>query len=508
MQVDMRDIVVRFGPLTAVDHVSLSFASGSVHAIVGENGAGKSTVMNALFGLVPMQEGSVTLDGQAVRWTSPQHAIRAGLGMVHQHFMLQEDMTVLENVVLCNEPAGPAGFVRFAEARRALADVAAEYGIEIDLDARVATLSLGQRQIVEILKLLYLQADMLILDEPTAVLTPAETDRLFAVLRSFREAGKAIVLITHKLDEVMAMADHVSVMRAGKLVFSGPIGSTSKEQIARDIVGGALHDNPPRADRAPGRTVLSVRDLVIGRGARAVGPISLEVREGEILGIAGVSGNGQAELVHALTGLRKADAGAVRIMDRDVAGLDVAARRAAGMAYIPEDRQRVGLALAGRVSENAAVGRMDEPSFRRGPFAVTEAMNRFAADLIARYRIKVAGPRARAATMSGGNKQKLVVARELSRGTPLIIAENPTWGVDIGAIEFIHGELLKMRDAGHAILLISSELDEIMALSDRIVVMYGGRISGQMDRADADREKIGAFMLSHGEGASAGAAAA
>ena len=503
MHVQMRDITVRFGPLTAVDAVSLSFRSGEVHAVVGENGAGKSTVMNALFGLVPMEHGTVTLDGAPCDWRSPQDAIAAGLGMVHQHFMLQDSMTVLENIVLCNEPAGRSGRVRFGEARAALATIARDYGIDVPLDARIADLSLGERQIVEILKLLYLHADMLILDEPTAVLTPAEKDRLFAVLRSFRADGKAIVLITHKLDEVMELGDRVSVMRGGKLISSGPVAETSKAQIAGDIVGGALLADLERADRAPGEVVLSVSDLTVARRGGRVGPVSFDVRRGEIVGLAGVSGNGQAELVQALTGLRKAEAGDIRILDTRVNGLDVAARRACGMAYIPEDRQRVGLALPAEVSENAAIGRMDEAGFRRGPFVVGEAMNRFAADLIARYRIKVAGPRARAQTMSGGNKQKLVVGRELSRGTPLIIAENPTWGVDIGAIEFIHGELLRMRDAGHAILVVSSELEEIMALSDRILVMYEGVISGEVPRAEADAERVGAFMVSHGH-ASAG----
>ncbi|MDN2566666.1 ABC transporter ATP-binding protein [Aquibium sp. A9E412] len=501
MRVELSDITVRFGDLTAVDRVSLDFRSGEVHALVGENGAGKTTVMNALFGLVRSASGSIAVDGETCRWASPQDAIARGLGMVHQHFMLQDSMTVLENIVLCNEPTGRFGFVDFRAARAHMAEVATAYGIEVDLDATVGALSLGQRQVVEILKVLYRHADMLILDEPTAVLTPQEKDRLFGVLRNFRRDGKAIVLITHKLDEVMELADRVSVMRGGRLISSAPVAETTKTAIARDIVGGELPAEIARAERAPGAVVLSVDGLTVRSRGRTVGPISFDVRAGEIVGVAGVSGNGQAELVQALTGLRRAHGGSVRLAGRPLDGLDVGARRARGMSYIPEDRQRVGLALEARVSENAAIGRMDQPGFRRGPFRIRSAMNRFAAELIARYRIKVAGPEARAATMSGGNKQKLVVGRELSRDTPLVVVENPTWGVDIGAIEFIHSELVRMRDAGHAILMVSTELDEVLALSDRILVLYEGRISGEVARAEADRTAVGQLMVSHGPSA-------
>jgi simple sugar transport system ATP-binding protein len=496
MHVQLDEITIRFGSLTAVDRVSLDFRSGEVHAVVGENGAGKTTAMNALFGLLRPETGTIAIDGAPREWTSPQDAIASGLGMVHQHFMLQDSMTVLENVVLCSEPLRWLGFVDFAAARARLSRIADDHGISVDLDAHVADLSLGQRQIVEILKMLYRGAEMLILDEPTAVLTPIEKDRLFEVLRSFRREGKAIALVTHKLDEVMELADRVSVMRGGRLVSSGPVSETTKEAIARNIVGGELAPELARADRAPGETMLDVSDLVVRGASSTVGPLSFSVRAGEIVGIAGVSGNGQSELVEALVGLRPARGGTVSIAGRMANGLDVAARRALGMAYVPEDRQRVGLALEARVSENASIGRMDEPGFRKGPFRVGSAMNRFAAELIQRYRIKVAGPEARASTMSGGNKQKLVVGRELSRATPLVIVENPTWGVDIGAIEFIHAELIRMRDAGHAILMISTELDEIMALSDRILVMYGGRISGEVDGRKADRDRIGALMVS------------
>ncbi|MCT8997811.1 ABC transporter ATP-binding protein [Chelativorans intermedius] len=496
MRVALCGITVRFGALTAVEDVSLAIEPGEVHAVVGENGAGKTTLMNVLFGLVAPQAGAIRLDGQDRRWTSPQDAIRHGLGMVHQHFMLQESMSVLENIVLCAEPAGRFGLVDFSAARSRLRRIAEQHGISLALDRPVARLSVGERQVVEVLKMLYRQAEVLILDEPTSVLTPQEKDRLFATLRSFRTAGKAIVLITHKLDEVMELADRVSVMRAGRLVWSGRLSQTSKEEIARGIVGGALPPARQRAVRTPGEPVLAVRDLEVAGRSGAVGPLSLRVHAGEIVGIAGVAGNGQGELIQAITGLAPALSGEIALCGRPVTHLDVERRRRLGMSYIPEDRQRMGLALGATVSENANAGRDDRRAFTRGPFLDRAAMARFASGLIERFRIRVGGPSALAATMSGGNKQKLVVGRELARNTPLVIAENPTWGVDIGAIDFIHGELMRMRDEGHAVLLVSTELDEVMALSDRILVMYAGAIAGEVAGTEADRETIGRMMTS------------
>jgi simple sugar transport system ATP-binding protein len=496
MRIDLQDVTVRFGPVTAVDNVSLGIKPGEIHALLGENGAGKSTLMNALFGLVTPASGTIRLDGKARRWASPQDAIAHGLGMVHQHFMLQEEMTVLENIVLCAEPVGRFGFVDFARARSRLDEIAKTHGVAIDLDRRVGRLSVGERQAVEILKVLYREAEVLILDEPTAVLTPQEKDRLFATLKSFREAGKAIVLITHKLDEVMEIADRVSVMRAGRLVASSSLAETSKDEIARGIVGGDLPAARTRKALSPGGTVLAVDNLTVARRGRDVGPVSFDLRAGEIVGIAGVSGNGQAELIRALTGLVPVRSGSITLCGNEIQNLDVEARRQGGMSYIPEDRQRMGLALRASVSENANAGRDDAGAFTAGPFLKHGAMAQYARSLIERYRIRVAGPRASASTMSGGNKQKLVVGRELSRNTPLVIAENPTWGVDIGAIDFIHGELMRMRDAGHAILLVSTELDEVIALSDRILVMYDGAIAGEVDGGEASRERVGALMTS------------
>lgn len=496
MHVALSGITVRFGAVTAVDDVSLAIEPGEIHAVVGENGAGKSTLMNALFGLVQPEAGTVTVNGEVRHWASAQDAIRAGLGMVHQHFMLQDSMSVLENIVLCSEPVGRLGFVNLAAARRHLEEHARGHGIALPLEQRVGTLSVGEKQVVEILKLLYRDARLLILDEPTSVLTPQEKDRLFAVLRSFRAEGRAIVLITHKLDEVMEIADRVSVMRAGRLISSEPLAATSKERIAREIIGGELPSTRERRKRAAGRAVLSLEALQIARRSTTVGPLSFSVHAGEIVGIAGVSGNGQAELVQALVGLKQLHSGSISLLGQYIGMLDVEARRRTGMSYIPEDRQRMGLALAASVSENANAGRDDGAAFTRGPFLNRKAMADFARGLVERFRIRVAGPSAAAATMSGGNKQKLVVGRELARNTPLIVAENPTWGVDIGAIDFIHGELMRMRDEGHAVLLISTELDEILALSDRILVMYEGKIAGEFSSEEADRDRIGGLMTS------------
>ena len=496
MRVTLSGITVRFGAVTAVDDVSLTIEPGEIHAIVGENGAGKSTLMNALFGLIEPQAGTITLDGEPHRWASPQKAIQAGVGMVHQHFMLQDSMSVLENILLCSERVGPRGFVNFSAARKSLEERAKGHGIALPLGRRVGTLSVGEKQVVEILKLLYRDARLLILDEPTAVLTPQEKDRLFAVLRSFRAEGRAIVLITHKLDEVMEIADRVSVMRAGKRVSTEPLAANTKERIAREIVGGELPPVRKRKKREPGDVVLSLDSLEIAGRGGAVGPLSFSVRRGEIVGIAGVSGNGQTELVEALVGLRRPHSGSATLLGNRVETLDVETRRHIGMSYIPEDRQRMGLALAASVSDNANAGREDRAAFTRGPFLDRKAMADFARSLIERFRIRVAGPSAAASTMSGGNKQKLVVGRELARNTPLVIAENPTWGVDIGAIDFIHGELMRMRDEGHAVLLVSTELDEILALSDRILVMFEGRIAGVIPAEEADRERIGDLMTS------------
>ena len=507
MQVDLRKITVRFGPLRAVDDVGLRFESGQVHAVVGENGAGKSTIMKVLFGLIRPDHGELLLNGTPQHWAAPQDSISRGFGMVHQHFMLQPSMTVLENILLCAEPAGVMGFVRFGEGRKAITDLLDRYAIELDLDHLVGHLSVGRRQLVEIVKLLYRRAEMLILDEPTSVLTPLEKDRLFGILRVFQAEGKAIALVTHKLDEVMELASQVSVMRGGKLMLSCPIADTTRDGIARHIIGGDLpakleRNSTPATSATHGigpapEAILEVRDLQIRTegAAKPIGPLSLSVHSGEILGIAGVSGNGQAELAQAIVGLRPSVADEITLCGKDLQGLTVAERRESGLSYIPEDRQLVGLALDARLRDNVSVGRLNRPNFRHGIFLAPSIMNAFAAELITYYRIRAENPMVSARTLSGGNRQKLVVGRELSAGAPLVVVENPTWGVDIGSIDFIHRELIAIRDAGCAILLVSNELDEILELSDRILVMSNGQLSREFPADKATREDLGELML-------------
>jgi simple sugar transport system ATP-binding protein len=494
MHVALYGIRVRFGALTALDGVSVDIAAGRVTAVVGENGAGKSTLMNVLFGLVSPEAGRIEIDGHEQVLSSPQHAIAAGIGMVHQHVMLQDDLTVLENVMLGAEVVGLLGIVDFETARRGLAHSLARHGIaadtlKVDLDAGVAGLAAGERQAVEILKMLWRDAELMILDEPTAALDPVEKDRLLEMLRRLRAAGKTIVIVTHRLDEVMAVADHVCVMRGGRLVSSLPLAQTSRERIAREIVGGPVPRPVRPAARTPGAPALDVRDLVVaGRSTRTgrrtgdatVGPLSFEVCRGEIVGVAGVTGNGQAELIAAVTGLAPASAGTIAITGHRVETLSVRERRRAGLAYIPQDRRRRGLALGATVADNASAGR-DPRSFAWGPFLDRAAMARYARGLIADYRIRVAGPGALAATMSGGNQQKLVAAREFARAT---------------AIELIHAELMRLRDGGCAVLLVSSDLDEILQLSDRVLVMYAGTLSGPLAASQADRNRIAMLMTS------------
>ena len=496
MHAALRDIRVRFGAVTALDGVSLDVAAGRVLAVVGENGAGKSTLANVLFGLVRPHAGRIEIDGRAETFASPQDAIAVGIGMVHQHVMLQERMTVLENVVLGSEPAGVLGIVDFAAARRRFEGGLARWGIAVDLDARIADLSAGEKQAVEILKMLWRDAALMILDEPTAVLDPAGQGRLVAMLASLRAGGKTIVIVTHRLDEVMAVADDVCVLRGGRVVSALPLAASSRERIAREIVGGDVSPRRRPAARAPGGTVLEVRGLrVAARGGRhSVGPLSFQVRGGEIVAIAGVAGNGQAELVESLTGLVAAAAGTVAIAGRRVENLSVRGRRRAGLVFVPQDRRRRGLALGATVADNANAGR-DPRRFARGPFLDRGAMVSYASAMIEDWRIRVAGPDALAATMSGGNQQKLVAAREFGRPADLLIAEDPTWGIDIGAVERIHLELMAMRDAGRAVLLVSNDLDEILLLADRILVMYAGTLSAA---AQADRASIGLMMTTGG----------
>ena len=530
--VEMRGIVKRFGPAAAPvianDGVDVSLARGEIVALVGENGAGKSTLMNILYGMMAPDAGEISLRGTAVRFRSPQDAIRAGLGMVHQHFMLLPSMTVADNVVYGAEPTGDGdslggrirralGMVDRRTARERVRELGRTYGLEMDPDARVADLPVGVRQRVELLKLLYRGAEVLIFDEPTAVLAPPERQGLFAVLRRLAEQQKAIVFITHKLDEVMALSHRALVMRDGRLVYEASTAETTAETLAEAMVGrhgdggrhrdGRHHSRPtaqaePASPTSPtsgarGPIVLEARDVhVDGAGAAAVRGVDVCLRGGEITAIAGVAGNGQEALVAALVGVRPLAAGRLTMAGTDVADASVDARRQLGMAYIPEDRHLAGMADNAAVRDNAIMGHHRRHS--RLGLLRRRALDGVCTALLARFAVKLDHPRQPAQTLSGGNQQKLVVARELGqldRDTPtLLIAEQPTRGVDIGASAAIHDALRAHRDAGHAVLLVSADLDEILSLADHIAVMFEGRIIGACARADAALSELGLLM--------------
>ena len=499
MKAELHEISVNFGAFCAVNNVSLSFAPGEIHALVGENGAGKSTAMSVLFGLNTDYQGNIVINNQHRRWKSPADAISAGVGMVHQHFMLQETMSVLENVILCSEPVNKLGFVSFTTAAKSVQNLIDSYDLQIDQTQKVAELSVGQRQAVEILKLLYRKSDLLILDEPTAVLTPSEKNELFQSLSNFKASGKSIILITHKIDEVMMIADKVSVMRSGKLISSKLLKNTSKDEIQQNIIGGTLPKPIKRKQMYPKNIGFEMQKVIIPGLATRRKPISLKVYLGEIVGIAGVSGNGQTPLVEAIVGLRNILSGNMLLSNETISDKDVSARRKIGLSYIPEDRQRVGLALDASVIENSCVSQIRNKKFSNGYFFNLQHLRKFSEQLVSEYDIRVGTVKSKVRTMSGGNKQKLVVARELEQKKQLVIAENPTWGVDIGAINKIHQELIKMRDMGHAILLVSNEIEEIMGLSDRIHVMANGQLSEPMSSAQVTANKLGKLMLSHNE---------
>ena len=499
MKAELHEISVKFGTFCAVNNVSLSFAPGEIHALVGENGAGKSTAMSVLFGLNTDYQGNILINDQLRRWKSPADAISAGLGMVHQHFMLQETMSVLENVILCSEPVNKLGFVSFAAAAKSVQNLIDSYDLQIDQTQKVGELSVGQRQAVEILKLLYRRSEFLILDEPTAVLTPNEKEELFQSLSNFKASGKSIILITHKIDEVMMIADKVSVMRSGNLISSKLLKNTSKNEIQQNIIGGSLPKPIKRKQMHPKDISFEMQKVIIPGLATRRKPISLKVYLGEIVGIAGVSGNGQGPLVEAIVGLRNILSGNMLLSNENISDQDVSARRKIGLSYIPEDRQRVGLALDASVLENSCVSQIRNKQFSNGYFFNLQHLYKFSEQLVSEYDIRVGSVKSKVRTMSGGNKQKLVVARELEQKKQLVIAENPTWGVDIGAINKIHQELIKMRDMGHAILLVSNEIEEIMGLSDRIHVMANGQLSESLNSDQVTANKLGELMLSRNE---------
>jgi simple sugar transport system ATP-binding protein len=494
--VALRGITRRFGPLVANDDVSLELAPGEIHGLVGENGAGKTTLMRVLYGLLPPDRGRIEVDGREVRIRRPADAMRLGLFMVHQHFMLVDTLTVAENVTLGDEPRGPFGAFRRRQAEEATRALAERHGLPVDPAAHVGAMSVGEQQRVEILKALHRGARVLILDEPTAVLTPQEVDELSAVLRALQRRGVTLVLITHKLAEVKALADRVTVMRQGRVVGGGVAAGLPVERLAELMVGRAMPPLGVRAARPPGEALLEARGLEVrdDRGLEAVRGLSLAVRAGEILGLAGVEGNGQQELVECLAGLRPPVRGEIRIGGLTMARHRARAHTAAGLAHIPADRLRRGLVGGMTTAENLVLGRQRERAIGNGPWLDRAALERHGRPLLEAYDVRPADPRRPAGNLSGGNQQKLVAARELTRGARVVLAAHPTRGVDLGAVAFLHRRLLEERDAGRAVLLVSSELSEVLELADRIVVMYGGRIVLETTPAATDERALGLAM--------------
>jgi len=493
---ELRGMTKAFPGVLANDHIDLTLEQGEIHALLGENGAGKTTLMNLLYGLYQPDEGEIIVRGQPVSIHSPTDAIAQGIGMVHQHFMLTPVLTVTENVMLGVESIKNGVFLDRAAAAQRIRDISQQYGLAVDPDAYVKDLPVGVQQRVEIIKLLYRHADILILDEPTAVLTPQEADELFKVMRSLAAQGKSIIFITHKLREVLAIADRITVLRLGRVVGTTTPQAADEALLARMMVGRQVILTVQKKPATPGEVVLTVKDLHVldDRRQLAVRGVSFEVRAGEILGVAGVQGNGQTELVEALTGLRSPVAGQVQILGQDVTHATPRAILEKGVAHVPEDRQRDGLVLSFPVADNLVLNTYYLPPFATGIVMHEEAVLAAAIERAQQFDVRTPSVKALTSTLSGGNQQKVIVAREFSRPIKLLIASQPTRGLDVGSIEYIHNRIIAKRDEGTAVLLVSPELDEIMSLSDRIAVMYRGQIVAILPAHEVTKEQLGLLM--------------
>lgn len=496
---ELRKINKWFGQNHANRDIDLIVPKGSIHGIIGENGAGKSTLMSIVYGFYSADGGEILVNDRQVKINTPRDALAVGIGMVHQHFKLVDTFTVLENVILGVE-GGALLAGGLAKARAELERLARDYGLQVDIDAVVGTLPVGIQQRIEILKALYRGAEILILDEPTGVLTPQEVDELFNILRQLRDQGKTILIITHKLREVMELTDNVSVMRRGEMVAHVRTAQTNKEELAELMVGRKVLLRVQKAKANPGDVVLAVNKLnvVDDAGVRRVKDVSLTVRAGEIVGIAGVSGNGQSELLEALAGIMRINSGSVKLKGEELVGNSAIrnprALRKAGLGHVPEDRQRVGLVMGFPAWECAVLGYHNEPDYNRGLFMDRNAIVSLTERYIADYDVRPTNPLYTSANFSGGNQQKIVLAREIEHDPDVLLVGQPTRGVDIGAIEFIHRRLIAMRDAGKAILVVSTELDEIMSLADSIVVMFDGTVVGQIPAEGATERRLGLMM--------------
>ena len=495
--IEMLGIRKEFPGIVANDNITLQLRKGEIHALLGENGAGKSTLMSVLFGLYQPEAGEIRKNGEVVKINNPNDATALNIGMVHQHFKLVDVFTVLDNIILGAEDA-KMGFLQKKTARAKVQALSEKYGLQVDLDAKVEDISVGMQQRTEILKMLYRDNEILIFDEPTAVLTPQEIDELMAIMRGFAKEGKSILFITHKLNEIMAVADRCSVLRKGKYIGTVNIADTNKQELSNMMVGRPVQLQVQKDAAKPGDTVLSVRGLTVPSKTSkkdAVKNVSFDVRAGEIVCIAGIDGNGQTELVYGLTGLEKTTAGSVTLCGKDISKASIHQRNRAGLSHIPEDRHKHGLVLDDSLENNIVLQAFNDPRFQQFGFIKKAAVREYAENIIAQYDVRSGqGPITVTRAMSGGNQQKAIIGRELDRGNPLLIAVQPTRGLDVGAIEYIHGQLVAQRDAGKAVLLVSLELDEVMNLSDRILVMYEGEIVGQLDPKKTTLQELGLYM--------------
>jgi len=493
---ELRGITKSFPGVLANDHINLTLNKGEILALLGENGAGKTTLMNILYGLYTPDAGEIHIRGQKREIAGPSDAIANGIGMVHQHFMLVPVFTVTENVMLGNEAVRGGIFLDRESVAARIREISGQYGLDVDPDAYVSDLPVGVQQRVEIIKVLYRQAEILILDEPTSVLTPQEADGLFQILEKLVKDGKSIIFITHKLKEVMKAADRVTVLRGGKVMGSSPRSKVNEQKLAEMMVGREVNLVILKKKAAPKAVTLEVNDLQVldDRKHAAVNGVSFTVRAGEVLGIAGVQGNGQRELIEALTGLRPIQSGSAAILGQDTTNATPRQIREAGSAHVPEDRQKDGLVLSFSVADNLVLNTYYEPPFTEGVTLHHDEILKAAARRVSQFDVRTPTTSTPVSSLSGGNQQKVIIARELSRPIKLLIASQPTRGLDVGSIEYIHGQILNKRDEGCAVLLVSSELDEIMALSDRIAVMYAGRLLDILSADKASREKIGLLM--------------
>jgi len=494
--IEMLHITKEFPGIKANDDITLQLRKGEIHALLGENGAGKSTLMSVLFGLYQPEEGEIRKNGVKVSINNPNDATALNIGMVHQHFKLVEVFTVLDNIILGAETT-KLGFIQKKEARKKVEALSEKYGLKVDLDAKVEDITVGMQQRVEILKMLYRDNEILIFDEPTAVLTPQEIDELMATMKGFAAEGKSILFISHKLNEIMAVADRVTVLRKGKYVGTVNTKDTNKQELSNMMVGRPVQLEVSKEEAKPGDVVLDVQGLCVSSHLykrNAVNNVSFQVRAGEILCIAGIDGNGQTELIHGITGLDKASAGKITLCGEDISKASISGR-SKNLSHIPEDRHKHGLVLDYTLEQNMVLQRYKEERFQRLGFIKDAAVREYAESLIEQYDVRSGqGPVTLARSMSGGNQQKAIIARELDREKPLVIAVQPTRGLDVGAIEYIHSQLVKERDEGKAVLLVSLELDEVMSLSDRILVIFEGEIVGEFDPKTVTVQELGLYM--------------